>query len=179
MRPARIGSAGRIMPMARGAGQQDESSRTDWGESGRSRAKRIVVSRRPTLSLITRKFARQSHAGFYESRNAAFYGLLRAVRLGSIPIARSIFRCLPVVSMRPQPVFGDQMCSGLIDSVDRSSRIISLKFPTRAISVHHHESPPCARRHARKLIALPSRRGPLGGQSRSSTAMPLAYRCRW
>jgi hypothetical protein len=170
MRPARIGSAGRIMPMARGAGQQDESSRTDWGESGRSRAKRIVVSRSPTWE--------NSHAAVQASRNAVFYRLWKTQRLGSIPIARSIFRCFPVVSI-PQPVFGDQMCSGLIDSVDRSSRIISLKFPTRAISVHHHESPPCARRQGRKLIALPSRRGPLGGQSRSSTAMPLAYRCRW
>jgi hypothetical protein len=60
--------------------------------SGNSIANGGVVSRSPTLSLITRKFARQSHAGFYESRNAVFYRLPRAVRLGSIPIARSTLR---------------------------------------------------------------------------------------
>src|SRR5258708_5871188 len=76
------------MRMARGAGQQDESSRTDLGESGRSRAKRLVVSS-PTLSLITGKFARKSHAAVQASRNAVFYGLWRTQRLGSIPIARS------------------------------------------------------------------------------------------
>ena len=59
-----------------------------WAHSGNSIANGGVVSRSPT-SLITRKFARQSHAGFYESRNTAFHRLLRAVRLGSIPIARS------------------------------------------------------------------------------------------
>src|ERR1700688_530550 len=63
-------------------------------DSGNSIANGGVVSHSSTLSLITRKFARQSHAGFYESRNAVFYRLLRAVRLGSIPIARAIFRCL-------------------------------------------------------------------------------------
>ena len=47
-----------------------------------------------SVSLITRKFARQSHAVFTESRNAAFHRLRRGVRLGSIPIARSTFRCL-------------------------------------------------------------------------------------
>ena len=57
-------------------------------------ADRGVVSRSPTLSLTTRKFARQSHAGFSESRKAIFYRLRRAARLGSIPIARSTFRCL-------------------------------------------------------------------------------------
>ena len=55
-------------------------------------ADRGVVSRSPTLSLITRKFARQSHAVFSESRNAVFYRLRRSVRLGTIPIARSTLR---------------------------------------------------------------------------------------
>src|SRR5258708_13516423 len=58
-------------------------------DSGNSIANGGVVSRSPTLSLITRKFARQSHAVFSESRNAVFYRLRRSVRLGSIPIARS------------------------------------------------------------------------------------------
>jgi hypothetical protein len=63
-----------------------------WGvESGRSRAKRVVVSRSPTLSLITRKFARQSHAAVQASRNAVSYRLWRTQRVGSIPIARATF----------------------------------------------------------------------------------------
>jgi hypothetical protein len=61
-------------------------------DSGYSIANGAVVSRSPTLSLITRKFARQSHPVFSESRNAAFYRLRRSVRLGSIPIARSTQR---------------------------------------------------------------------------------------
>ena len=43
-------------------------------DSGYSIANGGVVSRSPTLSLITRKFARQSHAVFSESRNAVFIG---------------------------------------------------------------------------------------------------------
>src|ERR1700733_5394053 len=81
----------------------------------------VVVSRAPTLALVTRNFARQSHAAVEASRNATFSRLCRAVRLGSIPIARSTFRCLacpcvvlrrarvhclvPTVSMRLQPGF--------------------------------------------------------------------------
>ena len=76
------------MRVARGAGQQDESSRTDLGESGRSRAKRLVVSS-PALPLITRKFAGQSHSAARSSQNDAFHRLTGAVRVGSIPIARS------------------------------------------------------------------------------------------
>jgi hypothetical protein len=41
------------------------------------------------LSQVTPKFARQSHAAIGASRNAAFYGVWKDVRLGSIPIARS------------------------------------------------------------------------------------------
>src|ERR1700719_674434 len=61
-------------------------------DSGNSIANGGVVSRSPALSLITRKFARQSHAGFSESRNAVFCRLLRAAHVGSIPIARSTLR---------------------------------------------------------------------------------------
>ena len=62
------------------------------------KALRSELSSSPTLSLMTRKFARQSHAVFSESRNAVFYRLRRSVRLGSIPIARSIFGRLALVS---------------------------------------------------------------------------------
>ena len=86
-------------------------------DNGNSMADRGVVSRSPTLSLITRKFARQSHAGFSESRNAVFYRLRRSVRLGSIPIARSTFRCLacPCVALgrcsshRPVPTVSTRL----------------------------------------------------------------------
>ena len=43
-------------------------------DSGNSIASGGVVSS-PTLSLITRKFARQSHAAIHAYRNAAFYRL--------------------------------------------------------------------------------------------------------
>jgi hypothetical protein len=68
------------------------AGRSVEGRQRKSLAKGLIVSRSPTLSLETRKFARQSHAPVQVSRNAAFYRLLTAVRLGSIPIARSTSR---------------------------------------------------------------------------------------
>src|SRR5277367_6551880 len=50
----------------------------------------VAVSRRPTLPLITRKFARQSYAAIQAQRNAVFYSLRGPAHLGSIPIACSI-----------------------------------------------------------------------------------------
>jgi hypothetical protein len=47
----------------------------DGVDSGNSMPNGGVVSRSPGLPLITRKFARQSHAAFSEPRNAASYGL--------------------------------------------------------------------------------------------------------
>jgi len=43
------------------------------GHGRKSRVAGVVVSRGPTLSLVTRKFARQSHAAVGASRNAAFH----------------------------------------------------------------------------------------------------------
>jgi hypothetical protein len=54
----------------------------------------VIMLSCPTLSQVTPKFARQSHAAIGASRNAAFYRVWKDVRLGSIPIARSTFRCL-------------------------------------------------------------------------------------
>jgi hypothetical protein len=66
--------------------------KSGMGKPGKSIEIGVVVLRGPTLFLVTRKFARQSHAAVGASRNATFYGLCRGVRLGSIPIARSTLR---------------------------------------------------------------------------------------
>jgi hypothetical protein len=57
------------------AGQRPSADDGIGSDSGNSIANGGVVSGSPTLSLITQKFARQSHAGFSESRNAVFYRL--------------------------------------------------------------------------------------------------------
>ena len=88
-----------------------------------------VRSRIPTWPHIPRNFTRQSHLGSAIAPNYLFSGSGRAARAGSIPIARSNFRCLaypyvvlgrgpahclvPTVSMRLQPVFGDKMCTAV------------------------------------------------------------------
>jgi hypothetical protein len=95
-----------------------------------------VSLRSPTWPRIPRKFTRQSHLGFVVAPNRLFSSSGVAARVGSIPIARSIFRCLacpyvalgrarayrlvPTVSVRLQPVFWrPNVHRRLIDSVDR------------------------------------------------------------
>ena len=53
-----------------------------------------VSLRSPTWPHIPRKFTRQSHLGFVVAPNRLFSSFGVVARVGSIPIARSTFRCL-------------------------------------------------------------------------------------
>ncbi len=86
-----------------------------------------VGSRIPSWPRVPPKFTRPSHLGFDVEPNPVFCSFRTPNPVGSIPIARSTFRCLacpcvvlgrdlayrpvPTVSMRLQPVFSDQLCT--------------------------------------------------------------------
>src|SRR5216684_6410063 len=113
------------------AGQRPTTGRLEPGISSTD-----VSLRSPTWPHIPRKFTRQSHLASANAPKRLFSRPGSASRVGSIPIARSTFRCLaspyvvlgrvrafcpvPTVSMRLQPVFWrSNVHSRLIDSVDR------------------------------------------------------------
>jgi hypothetical protein len=83
---------------------------------------------------IPRKFTRQSHLGFAIAPKRLFFSSGSTARVGSIPIARSTFRCLACACVvlgrgsvhRPVPTVSTPLQLPLIECVDRAPRSNSL-----------------------------------------------------